>query len=82
LSKDETAAYVKAELVNAQMSSPVFTETAITRLYAYTQGIPRIINLICTGALFNANVSDDNVVEEKHIARVIVDIEKQRGSLI
>lgn len=78
MSKNETTAYIKSRM--EKIERPVFAESAISKLHAYTQGIPRPVNLICANALFDAKSNKEDVIEEKHIIRVISDLEMQRGS--
>lgn len=55
LSPDAVAAYVRARLVHAQARDPdLFTADALERLAAHSQGIPRVINVLCESALVAA----------------------------
>jgi type II secretory pathway predicted ATPase ExeA len=80
MSRDETAGYVRHHLEVAQMQRPLFSESAIQMLHAASQGIPRVVNQICSQALFDAEGKDGEVVEEMHIGRVLADMERQRGT--
>lgn len=49
------AAYVRARLVHAQARDPdLFEPAALERLAAHSQGVPRIINVLCESALVAA----------------------------
>ena len=49
-------------------------------IHATSQGIPRVVNLLCGSALMLARKNEENAVEEKHIAVVLADIDRQRGN--
>jgi len=46
-------------------------------IYAASQGIPRVVNQICSQALFEAEGKGTEVVEDMHIGRVLTDMERQ-----
>jgi type II secretory pathway predicted ATPase ExeA len=79
LSKEETLAYVRHQLDLSAAEGPIFAESALQCLYASSQGIPRVINLICSHVLFNATSRKQDVIEEGDIVRVLADFERQRG---
>lgn len=56
LSREEVAAYVRHRLRVAGTVVPLFPDNQIKRLHGLTQGIPRLINLICDRALLGAYV--------------------------
>jgi type II secretory pathway predicted ATPase ExeA len=80
MSREETAGYVRHHLEAAKLQRPVFSDSAIQMLYAASQGIPRVVNQICSQALFEAEGKDAEVVEELHIGRVLTDMDRQRGT--
>jgi general secretion pathway protein A len=51
LSKDETIAYVRHRLKVAGATYEIFTPTALREIHRLSDGIPRIINVICDRAL-------------------------------
>ena len=51
LNRDEISAYIKHRLVVAGAKGTFFPKPAIDRIYKISQGIPRIINLICDRSL-------------------------------
>ena len=63
----------------AKHERPIFSESAVQTLYAASQGIPRVVNQICSQVLFNLPNTIE-VVEEMHIARVLTDMDRQRGT--
>ena len=48
---DETKGYIEKRLAVARATHPVFTSRAIKKIYVYSKGIPRVINVICDNAL-------------------------------
>jgi type II secretory pathway predicted ATPase ExeA len=54
LTEDESATYIRHQMKTAAMTSLLFSDSALQLIYSATQGIPRLINYICTYALFDA----------------------------
>jgi type II secretory pathway predicted ATPase ExeA len=79
MSREETADYIRHHLRVAKHERPIFSESAVQTLYAASQGIPRVVNQICSQVLFNLPNTIE-VVEEMHIARVLTDMDRQRGT--
>ena len=51
LNYDETKAYIERRLAVAGATEAIFTASAIQEVYRHSQGIPRVINMICDCAL-------------------------------
>lgn len=67
LSFEETVGYIRHRLIRAgNANADIFTSAAIARIYNYSQGIPRLINLACHNALISGLV-----YETKKISREI-----------
>lgn len=79
LTSDETKAYVKHQMQSAGMATPLFSETAMGRIHAASQGIPRLINHFCSQALHDAAHKGHEVIEEAHFSRVLADYDRQKG---
>ncbi len=79
LSREEISEYIKFRLSEIGLERPVFSESSIAKIFSYTQGIPRIVNTICHGAIFDAETNKEEVIEDKHIAKVLNDLERQKG---
>ena len=62
LSKNEMAEYLAHRLAVAGVERPLFTGSAVTRLYRLSGGVPRLINLLSDRALLGAYVKGRNVV--------------------
>ena len=54
LNKQETKAYIEHRLKLCGVQQPIFTNAAISRIHKYSQGIPRIINVLCDRTLMGA----------------------------
>jgi type II secretory pathway predicted ATPase ExeA len=80
MTREETAAYIRHHLKAAGMDRPVFSESAANMVHAASQGLPRMVNLICGQALYDAEAKGHEVIEEAHIGRVLADLERQRGT--
>jgi len=73
LSKDETQEYIshRLKLASSNGTLEIFDKTAIDLIYAYSRGVPRLINLVCDSALLSGYVLDTKQITEKIIADVI-----------
>ncbi|WP_243137475.1 ExeA family protein [Heliorestis convoluta] len=77
--EEETSSYIRHQMEIAQRTTPLFATGAIRQIYASTRGIPRMINHICTLALFDAERTQTDIVEESQIGRILADMARQRG---
>lgn len=80
LSEEETCAYVKHQLKQSEIAHPLFTDSALQKIYSASQGIPRIINHLCTQAMYDASFRGSEVVDDGHISRILLDQDRQRGT--
>lgn len=62
LRREEIAAYISHRLAVAGLRHSVFTAGAISKLYRLSDGIPRVINLLCDRALLGAFARGDTRV--------------------
>ena len=68
LSPEETSAYIQHRLSVAGGGAAVaFAPKALARVYRYTSGIPRLINLLCDRALLSAFSAHTNRVVPEHV---------------
>jgi general secretion pathway protein A len=58
LSREETTAYVRHRLRVAGATTDLFTPGALREVYRVTDGIPRVINVVCDRALLGAYSED------------------------
>ena len=69
LTREGVAAYVRARLVLARARDPdLFTADALERLATYSQGVPRVINVLCESALVAAFAEG-----QSHVTAPIID---------
>lgn len=82
LSREETHGYVNERLrIAGAHASPIFSPEALDTVYRHSQGIPRVVNLLCEHSLINsfadglrpipANVVDD-IAREFHLEQSAV----------
>ena len=70
-------AYIKHHLQLAgHHGTPLFTDDAMSRIFDYTKGVPRQINLVCTTALLAGMIDKKEVIDEATIRRVIADMDR------
>ncbi|WP_321394358.1 AAA family ATPase [uncultured Desulfuromusa sp.] len=62
LSKNEIDAYLNHRLAIAGVERPLFPPATVAKLYKLTEGVPRLINLLCDRALLGAYVRGVNIV--------------------
>jgi general secretion pathway protein A len=81
LAKTDVANYVNHRLHHAGANRAIFESSAMTALFKLTQGVPRLINLICHHALLAAYATGAKTVSAKLVkaaAVEIFDIEKPK----
>lgn len=80
LDRSETTQYVSHRLSTASESRArrIFTSGAMKRVYAYTQGVPRRINVLCHRALLVAYARDSTSITRSIVSRAIEEIETPR----
>jgi type II secretory pathway predicted ATPase ExeA len=67
LDKPELALYIKHRLSVADCHRALFNKSALAAIHQLSQGIPRLINLICHSALMEAYNSNNAVIDKKII---------------
>jgi type II secretory pathway predicted ATPase ExeA len=79
LSEKETAAYIRHRLKVAGGSPDVFSDAACQAVYLYSNGVPRLINLLCDTALVYGYAEQ----QPRIYANLITDVakEKQQGGI-
>lgn len=70
LSKKEVPLYVNHRITVAGGHPPLFDTAALGKLYALTQGVPRLINLICDRALLAAYSENKTLVNKNILVNV------------
>mgnify|MGYP000954149533 CR=1 FL=1 len=75
LDKSEIRSYIEHRLNTAGADKRLkFSAEAIEAIYAFSQGTPRVINIICDRALLGAFVQETFLIDEKIIADCIKEI--------
>ncbi|PHR83249.1 MAG: general secretion pathway protein GspA [Colwellia sp.] len=67
LDKNELALYIKHRLSVADCHRTLFNKSALVAIHKLSQGIPRLINLICHSALMEAYNSNNTVIDKKTV---------------
>lgn len=75
LNGEETKAYIAERLRIAGASQPVLSSEAVELVHAYSQGTPRLINLICDQALIAAYVEQIKPVPARIIDLVTAELD-------
>mgnify|MGYP005832491843 CR=1 FL=1 len=79
LSKAETRRYVERRLeVAGRTGGKLFTAGALSYIYRYSGGIPRLINVVCDNALLTSYALGKSIVEASVVKEVIGDLEGKR----
>jgi general secretion pathway protein A len=76
LKKEETEEYIEERLKMAGAINPyLFDPKAIDKIYKYTKGIPRLINIVCDNALLTGYANEQEMIGKPVIREVIRDLE-------
>lgn len=73
LSFDEMTRYIAFRLVRASSGRPNvdFSREALKSIFAYTNGVPRVVNLVCDNALLVGYSSDTRLIDSAIVQRAI-----------
>ena len=75
LAEAETAQYVRHRLAVAGMTRPIpFDGNAMRRIYRYSRGVPRRINLICDRALLGAYAKGKTSVDTRTVDKAAQEV--------
>jgi general secretion pathway protein A len=76
LTPEQTEGYILKRLEIAGASNePIFSEDALESVYAYSLGIPRVVNLLCQHSLIHAFADQSRPVTRAHVAAVAQEFE-------
>jgi general secretion pathway protein A len=78
LSRDETAAYIEHRLKVAGALGEVFDAGAKREVFRISQGVPRLVNVICDRALLGAYSNETRRVNARMIRRAAAEITGKR----
>jgi general secretion pathway protein A len=81
LSREEIGEYIDHRLRVAGDDGRIqWAPEALTFVYSYSRGIPRLVNVLCDKALMAAYIAETFVIDATNIRRAIVDTECRIGS--
>jgi type II secretory pathway predicted ATPase ExeA len=69
LDKQELALYIKHRLSIADCHRALFNKSALDTIHKLSQGIPRVVNLICHSALMEAYNSNNAIIDKKIVLK-------------
>ena len=67
LQEDETEQYIMHRLKIAGSEKKIFSTEAVREIYSFSQGNPRLINIICDLALLTGYAKEKNIIEPEII---------------
>jgi general secretion pathway protein A len=67
LTRNETGKYITHRLKVAGTTSEIFTKGAIGKIYSFSKGYPRLINIICDHSLLTGYVKDLTTIKPRTI---------------
>jgi general secretion pathway protein A len=74
--EEETRKYIESRLINAgSADSHMFTAKALKKIYNYSNGIPRLINITCDNALLSGFTTGQKVIGDRIIGEVVDKLE-------
>jgi general secretion pathway protein A len=80
LSLTETDAYIRHRLqVASSNGRPVFTRAAVRRIFRFSAGIPRLINMACDRALLQAFTLNRHEVGAKSASKAVAELKGSRA---
>jgi general secretion pathway protein A len=83
LTEDETRAYVEHRLRHAGWGgAPIFHDAAMTRIFAFSGGIPRRINLLCTRLLLVAFLAGQRQIDESVVVSTATEMRNELGATV
>ena len=82
LSEAETDAYIRFRLSIAGNDDPIFSAGAIREIFEFSNGYPRLINIICDQALLTGFVREMKLIDEKIVAECSAELKIERGTSI
>lgn len=74
LSAKETSQYIQHRLRIAGGSPEIFAEEAVSEIFSFSKGYPRLINIICDRALLTGFVEDARTITPAHVRECIKEL--------
>jgi putative secretion ATPase (PEP-CTERM system associated) len=79
LSRQETSDYIIHRLkLSGWRDNPCFTEAAFEKIYEYTDGIPRRINLLCDRVLLYGSIEEITEIDHLSVQTVIEEMKQEQ----
>lgn len=78
-SEEDTYNYMKHRLRVAGCDKEIFAQEAVKRIFTYSKGLPRLINVVCDNALLEGYLSEKNAIDGLIIDSVAAGIGLDRG---
>ncbi|MFO7862332.1 MAG: AAA family ATPase [Desulfosalsimonas sp.] len=75
LNRKEVGEYIRHRQKVAGAQKDLFSKKAVERIYAFSDGFPRLINIICDHALLSAYAGDKKQISEDIVAECARDLE-------
>jgi general secretion pathway protein A len=72
---EETGDYIRHRVAVAGVDRPLFTAAAIRRIYRYSGGVPRLVNILCDRALLGACVTRGSQVTPAIVKRAAREVQ-------
>ncbi len=74
LTETETGKYIQFRLEVAGSKEKIFTSPAIKEVYKYSNGYPRLINIICDQVLLTGYVKEKRKIDQKIVAECAAEL--------
>lgn len=74
LARDEVVSYIEHRLAVAGGRGHLFSKAAIARIFRYSKGIPRLINLLCDRALLGVYAANGSGVDVAMVRRAATEV--------
>jgi hypothetical protein len=82
LSLEEARSYIAERLrIAGGNGKPIFSPEAVTAIHRYSNGIPRVVNLICEHCLVSAFVDEQKMVSASVVDAIARDFELREDDL-
>jgi len=67
----QTDEYIKTHLSYAGCSKDIFSEAAIDEIFRFSNGIPRMVNKVCTGSLIYGAQNRKSIIDDRMVGLII-----------
>ena len=79
LDRAKTSEYISSQLAYAGANKELFTDAAIDEIFKFSDGIPRLINRVCTESLLYGSQNRKNIIDD-HMVKLVIDDELLGGN--